>query len=306
MLWQPNHDRPFILEVDASQYATSAILWQEDDKGKKHAIGYYSSTLSDMEQNYPIYDRELLAMIRGLENWRYLLAGTKSPIRVLSDHKNLTYWKDGHNIGRRVTRWMGILADYNISIKHHPGTTNRADPLSHRPDHNDGSRDNLNVIVLPDQLFAQVMDIVDIETAVINTQKINESTIKLWACIYPNITQWADDIWWNDNHLIVVEDNALRKGVTSLYHDSTTAGHPGTLKTCVMIAKDFWWPKMGTFVQEYVKGCATCQATKAATNRPKPPLFPIITDPDALPFENVAVDLIVKLPTSQGYDSILL
>ena len=59
-------------------------------------------------------------MIRGLENWRYLLAGTKSLIRILSDHKNLTYWKDGHNIGRRVARWMGILADYNISIEHHP------------------------------------------------------------------------------------------------------------------------------------------------------------------------------------------
>ena len=72
-----------------------------------------------------------------------------------------------------------------------------------------------------------------------------------------------------------------------------------------MIAKDFWWPKMGVFIQEYVKGCTTCQATKAATNRPKPPLFPITTNPDALPFEDVAIDLIVKLPTSQGYDSIL-
>ena len=63
VLWQPDHDRPFILEVDASQYATSAILWQEDDKGKKRAIGYDSSTLSDTERNYPIYDQELLAMV---------------------------------------------------------------------------------------------------------------------------------------------------------------------------------------------------------------------------------------------------
>ena len=91
VLWQPNHSRPFILKVNASQYATSAILWQEDDKGKKRAIGYDSSTLSNMERNYPIYDRELLTMIHGLENWCYLLAGTKTPIRVLSNHKNLTY-----------------------------------------------------------------------------------------------------------------------------------------------------------------------------------------------------------------------
>ena len=148
-------------------------------------------------------------------------------------------------------------------------------------------------------------DIVDIETAVINAQQNHETTIKQWALTYPNITQQADDVWWNDDCLIVMEDNALQRGVTSLYHDSTTAGHPGTLKTCIMLAKDFWWPKMGIFIQEYVKGCTTCQATKAATNRPKPPLFPITTNPNALPFKDVAIDLIVKLLISQGYDSIL-
>jgi hypothetical protein len=121
---------PFELEVNASQYATSAILWQRDDTGKRRPVGYDSSMLSETEWNYPIYDRELLAIINGLENWRYLLAGAKHPVLVISDHKNLTYWKDGHNIGRRVARWVGILANYNIIIEHRPGTTNQADPLS--------------------------------------------------------------------------------------------------------------------------------------------------------------------------------
>ena len=92
-------------------------------------------------------------MIQGLENWRYLLAGTKEPICVLLNHKNLTCWKDRHNIGWQVTHWMGILADYNIIIEHHPRVKNRANPLFHRPDHNNGSKDNLNVTVLSDQLF---------------------------------------------------------------------------------------------------------------------------------------------------------
>ena len=94
---------------------------------------------------------------------------------------------------------MGILADYNISIEHHPGTKNRADPLSRRPDHDDGSWDNLNITVLPDQLFARVTDIVDIESAVTTAQLKHETTIKQWARIYPNITQCADDVWWNGN-----------------------------------------------------------------------------------------------------------
>jgi hypothetical protein len=103
VLCQPDHNKPFELEVDASQYATSAILWQRDGNGKKRPIGFDSTTLSEAERNYPIYDRELLAIINGLENWRYLLAGAKHPVLVISDHKNLTYWKDSHNIGRRVT-----------------------------------------------------------------------------------------------------------------------------------------------------------------------------------------------------------
>jgi hypothetical protein len=48
-----------------------------------------------------------------------------------------------------------------------------------------------------------------------------------------------------------------------------------------------------------------CQSTKPNTTKGKPPLYPITTDHAALPFEHISVDLIVKLPQSQGYDSIL-
>ena len=63
---------------------------------------------------------------------------------------------------------MGILADYNILIEHHPGTKNHADPLSRQSDHDDGSRDNLDITVLPNRLFTRVADITNIESVVIN------------------------------------------------------------------------------------------------------------------------------------------
>jgi hypothetical protein len=63
---------------------------------------------------------------------------------------------------------------------------------------------------------------------------------------------------------------------------------------------------MADFVTSYVKGCATCQTTKPSTNKPKVPLYPITTDPSALPFSVIAIDLIVDLPPSDGYDSILM
>jgi Integrase zinc binding domain len=97
----------------------------------------------------------------------------------------------------------------------------------------------------------------------------------------------------------------LRRGVISLYHDHVTAGHPRISKTLSALTRDYWWPDMKRFTANYVKGCAICQATKSNTMRPRIPPFPITTQKTALPFETVAMDLIVDLPKSEGYNSIL-
>ena len=65
-------------------------------------MGYFSKALIPAERNYTIYDQELLAIIEGLENWRYLLAGMTIPIIVLSNHENLKYWQMKQTVGRRV------------------------------------------------------------------------------------------------------------------------------------------------------------------------------------------------------------
>jgi RNase H-like domain found in reverse transcriptase len=63
VLQQPHPDRPYTLEVDASQYTTGAILQQPDEAGRLRPVGYDSQTLNDAERGYDIHDRELLAVI---------------------------------------------------------------------------------------------------------------------------------------------------------------------------------------------------------------------------------------------------
>ena len=94
----PDHTKPFQIETDASKYATGAVLTQLDSNGDRHPISFISKTLSPAERNYEIYDRELLAIIRALEEWRHSIQGSAHTTTILSDHKNLTYWKDKHNI----------------------------------------------------------------------------------------------------------------------------------------------------------------------------------------------------------------
>jgi hypothetical protein len=62
---------------------------------------------------------------------------------------------------------------------------------------------------------------------------------------------------------------------------------------------------MAKDIQEYVKGCAKCQRHKINTQAQKAPLSPITPVHEALPFQTIALDFIVKLPISNGFDSIL-
>jgi Integrase zinc binding domain len=101
-----------------------------------------------------------------------------------------------------------------------------------------------------------------------------------------------------------VEDNELRREVSSLYHDHHLAGHPGISKTLDLLTHNYWWPTVKDFVTSYIKGCAVCQSSKANTVRPKAPPFPIAPVTEAMPFETVAMDLITDLPTSEGFDTI--
>jgi RNase H-like domain found in reverse transcriptase len=73
VLQRPNYEKPFTLEVDASQYTTGAILYQENEEGKLCPVGYHSHTLNPMERGYNVHDCELLAVMRGLRQWRHLL-----------------------------------------------------------------------------------------------------------------------------------------------------------------------------------------------------------------------------------------
>ena len=66
----PDHTKPFIIEADASLFATGAVLLQEDSNGEEHPAGYLSNSLNPAERNYQVYDRELYAIIRALREWK--------------------------------------------------------------------------------------------------------------------------------------------------------------------------------------------------------------------------------------------
>ena len=111
VLRQPNFDKKFYLQVDASMYGVGAILSQEGEpstptlakrKNVLHPVVYYSATFTPTERNYDIYERELLAVMKALAHWRPYLGWTKVPFVIRTDHANLQYWKAPQNLNRQI------------------------------------------------------------------------------------------------------------------------------------------------------------------------------------------------------------
>ena len=272
-------------------------MLQRQEDSKKHPIGYYSATLNEAQRNYDIYELELLAITECLKHWRLYLAGSPHEIIVHTDHANLTYWRQPQKISRRIARQVLELEEYNIKLQHVPGKSNgRADVLSRRPDYDQGTNDNQNVTVLPNRLFIRALASQELEQ--------DEDVLKPW--VDPHKLKQISGTWWKGNQLVVTANVSTRRFIVQMHHDPPAYGHPGISRTLDLTARKYWWPCMAQDVKDYVKGCADCQRNKVNNQVRKAPLSPIFAKSDALPFETVAMDFIIKLPLSDGYDSVLM
>src|SRR5690606_10606265 len=78
--------RPIAVHTDASQFAVGAVLMQDE-----RPIAYESRKLSSEEINYPVHEKEQLAVVNALQKWRVYLHGRKEPFQVYTDHESLKY-----------------------------------------------------------------------------------------------------------------------------------------------------------------------------------------------------------------------
>jgi len=152
-------ERPVTIETDASDYAIGAICSQPDEKGILHPVAYYSRKLKDPERSYDIHDKELLAIVDALQKWDTYCKTTGPENTILTDHKNLKYWKTKKDLNLRQARWGERLANYDFMIKYRLGKlAGKPDILSREsgdfPWEGDMKhRQNQGRILLPEEAF---------------------------------------------------------------------------------------------------------------------------------------------------------
>ncbi|SPC62935.1 related to Gag-pol polyprotein [Ustilago sp. UG-2017b] len=297
------------LETDASDFAIAGVLKQEHEQ-RWRPVAYYSRKMSSAERNYEIHDKELLAVVACLTQWRHILAGLPSQLVILTNHEALKYFKLQRRITGRQARWAILLADFDFILQYRPGDkggepdalTRRTDmqPVGEEQDHN--MRDLVKIFQPLDQ-----------ELKEIHTKKPFEVKDDLWysggRLVIPKVTmpgrtnnrhsRSAKEV---DGQSLSVEH--LRFMVMTQCHDGITAGHVGREATIKAAQRHYWWPNMTAWIADYVASCPVCARYKAPRHRPCGLLQPLAT-PDR-PWGSISLDFIEGLPPSRNYDSILV
>jgi len=155
VLISPDSTKPFCIEADSSDFATGTVLSQVSAEDEKwHPVAFFSKSLSPVECNYEIHDKEMLAIIRALQEWRHFVEGAEHPCEILTDHKNLEYFMTAKQLNWRQARWSLYLSHFDFTLSHRPGKSmGKPDALSRRADHGTSADDNSNIVLLRPELF---------------------------------------------------------------------------------------------------------------------------------------------------------
>jgi len=101
----PNDKDFFKLSTNASDFVTGAVLLQKDMQTNLwHPVAFFSKSLDVHKRNYKIYDKKLLAVIQGLEEYRHHLEEYPHKVEIWSDYQNLIFFRTAQKLTRRQAR----------------------------------------------------------------------------------------------------------------------------------------------------------------------------------------------------------
>lgn len=324
-------DRPAVVEVDASNWSAGGVLLQPDNDGELHPVAYFSSKHSAQECNYDIYDKELLAVIKALEEWRPELEGAAHRFDIVTDHKNLQTFATTKQLSPRHMRWSEFLSQFNFRIVYRPGAANaRPDALSRKPEHlpddgDDRLRNRKRPLIDPAKFDPFSFELgeelrlfqLDVSQPIDNLIATSYRTSPFLADVLAALTDpghraWpkeikkrlripfaecrvvAGKVYFRDRLMIDPDDYDLQLQLIYRTHASGPGGHPGRTKTLDLMNRKYWWPGMSQAVRGYCRACLPCNKTKTPRSAPAGFLKPL---PIPLaPWRDISVDYITPLP----------
>jgi hypothetical protein len=327
-------ERPAILEADASDRAIAGCLSQKDAVlGRLHPVAFYSRKLTPPEENYDIYDKELLAIVECLRQWRVYLEGASEKTTIYSDHQNLERFTTTKVLNRRQARWAEMLGSYNFVIVHRPGRDNtKADLLSRRPDYfpdrDSAARRPDPPVLRPEQWSLAATELNEVrfprdENFIRQIQEAYDSDRLCREGLVQARTssrgekdrEWElskEGLLLRRGLVFIPDSSTLRARVLRNLHDSPTAGHLGRERTIELVSREFDFENMNRHVRAFIATCDVCGRLKPDRHKPYGALKSLSVPQG--PWDSITMDFVVKLPPSRDpsnprappFDSILV
>jgi putative transposase len=119
---------------------------------------------------------------------------------------------------------------------------------------------------------------------------------------YPAYTLHDDLIFYRDRLCIPANDRTTRETLLATYHDDRN--HFGDRKTRAAITVDYFWPGIINDVDTYIRSCDSCARKKSTIQTPAGFLHPLPVP--TIRFLEIALDFVVSLSKSKGFDSVLI
>jgi hypothetical protein len=286
----PDFTFQFVVDTDAYDVGIGAVLSQ-----KGHPLAFVSRALGPRNRCLSVYEKEYLAILLAVQQWRSYLQCAEFVIRT--DHQSLTHLTDQrlHTEWQKkaLTKLMGL--QYRIQYKQgiHNGA---ADALSRKP--SASSQVFALTTVQPAWLSAVVASYTGDAHVQTLLQKlaVDPAAVPSYT-LTQGILRYKGRIW-------VGSDPALQQQLISAFHDSPIGGHSGFPVTYRRLLSRFCWPAMKHMIREYVRSCHTCQQAKSERLPPAGLLQPLPIP--SSPWECATMDFIVGLPPSRQFNCLLV
>ncbi|KAG2958922.1 hypothetical protein PC118_g23282 [Phytophthora cactorum] len=260
---------------------------QHDHEGRDHVVYYQSRQLKPAERNYPVHDKEILAMKYALAKFRVYLLGS-GPFVVYTDHASLRTAVKSPHISQRMAIWLSFFAEYDFRTAdaNRIGVERVSAPSS-------SLIDDVKAAYASDADAKQLLSYASVPSdearrklaphlrARVHRYRVHEGLL-----LYSSVD---DDVI----RIVVPNDYDLRMRTMYEYHDAPTAGHPGREKTYVLLTRDFYWNHQYKWVRKYVRACEVCQRVKPAAFS-QAPLQSLPTPPEC--WQSISMDFVFGLP----------
>ena len=268
------------------------------------------------EQNYKIYDKELLVIVEALAKWRQYLLDAAETFKIWTDHKNLKYFWKPHKLNRQQTRWYLKLQDYDFVLWHISEKTNmKADILSRKEQVNT-KEDNKDVQLLKNEIWTRKTTVkitmlgrkmITEERDIVKKIRRNNTRGKeiIQALEKKDGLAWEEDgMAYMEERIYVPNNKKLREEILKEYHDPVDIGHLGQHKMLELLKRNSWCLGLKEDIKKYMQGCFKCQQNKVQYQWRAGELHPLKILKG--PWQEITIDIIGPLPSSNGMDAILV